>query len=55
MIEKTLIPENKRIGFLASQLGSMHFKFEMLTYIAKDTWAVTGTSIISVTAGSLWA
>jgi len=32
MIEKTLVPENKRLGFLASQVGSMHFKFEMLTY-----------------------
>ena len=32
MIEKTPVPENKRIGFLASQLGRMHYKFEMLTY-----------------------
>jgi hypothetical protein len=32
MIKKTLVPEHKRNGFLASQLGTLHLKFEMLTY-----------------------
>ncbi|MEW8333893.1 MAG: antirestriction protein [Candidatus Thiodiazotropha sp.] len=32
MIKTSLVPECNRIGFLASQLGTMHLKFEMLTY-----------------------
>ena len=38
MIEKTLIPEEKRMDFLPKHLGNHFLKFEMLVYSFMDTF-----------------